>query len=194
MLLASVRDGCGLQVRFTRPEDRYAHQISVCWEGLVVPILASVEGDDEDRWPDSPALQQIQLEERPQGPVALLVGMAGTSHWSVGIEAEPSNRQMVFDIACRAREVPLRLGSAYRTLIPWIGGGPKSSLHCLASGAEGPLVCELVPMDTTSADLRGSELRLHAEIPLHLPATVRWRYRIAVRREADNAEPTDLQP
>ncbi len=85
-------------------------------------MLASEEGSDQDEWPPSPPLQQLHVEDRAGGGrVALLVGMAGQSHWSLSVEALPALRQLVFDAACRlggsADSRSGRLGSGYRAMI-----------------------------------------------------------------------------
>src|SRR6185295_18953513 len=90
-----------LAVNFEKRLDRYAHRIALVCDSETTPLAESVEGWPEDDWPPSPALQQLQMEDRPrQSPhphplpkgegedhaVALLVGMAGHSHWSLGVE------------------------------------------------------------------------------------------------------------
>ena len=55
------------------------------------PLLESIEGTATDDWPPSPPLQSLSIETLPDGRrVALLVGMAGRSHWSASIEAVAS--------------------------------------------------------------------------------------------------------
>src|SRR5436853_5119442 len=79
--------GRGLRVAFTRVKDRFAHTVWLLEGDAATPLWASVEGSDADDWPASPALQQLSIETLPDGRrVALLVGMAGTSHWSLSVE------------------------------------------------------------------------------------------------------------
>ena len=40
--------------------------------------------------------------------------MAGRSHWSASIEAVAGEAKLIFDIACRHAEKPMRLSSRYR--------------------------------------------------------------------------------
>ncbi|MBI3836572.1 MAG: hypothetical protein HY288_01385 [Planctomycetia bacterium] len=76
-------EGGGLGVRFAFRDDRYAHEISLTDGSRWIPILMSVEGSPLDDWPASPPLQSLHLDSRPGNrQLALLVGMAGHSHWS----------------------------------------------------------------------------------------------------------------
>ena len=90
--------GVGLQVRFTRVGDRFAHCIEfvVARNAIGVPLLTSVEGDNNSAWPPSATLQQLHIERRDGvgrsaetfSHVALMVGLAGRSHWSLSVEPE----------------------------------------------------------------------------------------------------------
>jgi hypothetical protein len=114
---AEALTALGLRVVFRRLADRYAHVIETVHGGEVVAIAESLEGTAEEDWPRSPALQQLHFETRPDGSrLALLVGRAGTSHWSLSVEAKPDSPLVIFDVACRVRELPVRLGSEYRLL------------------------------------------------------------------------------
>jgi hypothetical protein len=109
--------GLVLRVRFTRERDRYAHAIlAVEPSGREHLLLESVEGTADDEWPSSPPLQSLSIEELAPGRrAALLVGMAGRSHWSASIEAIPGRTALVFDIACRlgTGRAIAALGSTY---------------------------------------------------------------------------------
>src|SRR5439155_1224637 len=108
--------GSGLRVEFVWRGDRYGHMISeVGPAGVVEPLLESIEGTAADQWPASPPLQTLSVEELPgERRVALLVGMAGGSHWSASIEAVAEKGELIFDIACRHAAAPVWLGSRYR--------------------------------------------------------------------------------
>lgn len=182
MLEAVGRDGRGLRVAFIWDEDRFGHEIS-CLEGRVATVCLTAElGRDQDPWPASPALQQLSLEElQPGRPSALLLGMAGQSHWSQCVEADPATTSLTFDVACRVQRKPQWLGSRYRVhhdaaCRPMsaggiaLGGGVGLTIEPAAgsppariTGAGGPLV--IVP------DLRVQRF----------PSTVRWKYRISLR-------------
>ena len=78
-------------------------------------ILESVEGTPNQNWPPSPPLQELHLESRPDGKqLALLVGMAGNSHWSMSVEFDPAAGKALFDVACRVKREPGKLASTYR--------------------------------------------------------------------------------
>ena len=98
------------QVDFEWRSDRYHHKI--IW---AAHQLESVKGDD-DSWPSSPPLQQLSIEHIDGREVALGVGSAGTSQWSVSVE--PIDTGFQFDWACRTSEAPGFLGSSYREQAP----------------------------------------------------------------------------
>jgi len=92
--------------------DRYAHRLEWLDNGRRVVCLESLEGADHQCWPSSPALQQLNMQSKVLGePCALLLGMAGRSHWSASIEV--SGTALIFDVACRVQNMPERLGSIY---------------------------------------------------------------------------------
>jgi hypothetical protein len=167
LLEAVGQDGVGLRVEFERRGDRYAHVISrVGPGGKVRPLLESVEGLPTDDWPASPPLQSLHMQELPDGKrAALLVGMAGRSHWSASIEIAPGKAEIVFDIACRCGAGRRQLGSEYRWLIEV--ADPR--------------------FEFAAADER-TEVRRTEERVVIGPAktvetaatTVRWRYRVTV--------------
>ena len=104
MIQSLDESGHGLRVVFYRPDDqkdRFGHIIGIVTRGTATPILPSVELDGKDGWPASPPLQSLSIEQRPQGAVALAVGMSGQSHWSASVEAVSGERRLIFDIACR---------------------------------------------------------------------------------------------
>ena len=108
----------GLRLQFARSGDRFVHQ--VLWldtAGNEHLLLTTAEGDDTNPWPPSPPLQDLHLESRGGGAtVALAVGMAGRSHWSLSVEALPAG-ELRFDVACRTIDPPGPLGSSYHLVI-----------------------------------------------------------------------------
>ena len=86
--------------------DRFDHVIQLGQHRIVCQRAAA-----DSAWPESPPLQQLSIEMIDGHEVALGVGCAGTSHWSVSIE--PMERGFRFDWACRVKEVPERLGTSY---------------------------------------------------------------------------------
>ena len=115
---ATGGDGTRLRVEFTWRADRYGHVISLMKAaGQTVPLLESIEGSGDDAWPQSPPLQSLSIEKLAEGrSAALLVGMAGRSHWSASIEPALGVSGFVFDVACRHSQAPNWLGSRYRRL------------------------------------------------------------------------------
>jgi hypothetical protein len=175
---------CGaLAVEFLHCGDRYAHRLLVCTRGTWHCLAESVEGSAHDIWPPSAALQSAHIEHRSAGPVALLVGMAGRSHYSAAVAAQHHHR-LDFDLACRVAAVPSRLGSTYR-LMPAVCALPRHD-----DAADGPAamlclhehpVARIAPADDSTLlhpDRRTLQI---APVDLHavgVPATIRWRYTV----------------
>lgn len=156
-----------LRVRFFWQGDRYAHEVSVRSGDAWLPALISVEGSPEQDWPASPPFQSLHIEQRDEGrTLALLVGMAGKSHWSASIEIDDQADCLLFDVACRARGCQAgSLGSTYRA----------------AEGAVGdPLAIELGHrFGPATLESKASESRVVAEIDTDgNPQTIRWDYRL----------------
>lgn len=175
-------DGFGLRAQFVRQGDRYAHQLLVLAPGRPTPVLESVETGDDSEWPPSPPLQQLSIEQLATRWAALGVGQAGTSHWSISIEAlsEP-NPTLRFSLACRLAIRPSRLGSQYRL----IAAAPT----VLSEGH--PLEWKLPPRrllvtpdsnnGSTWVDYRDGHLTfLRGNLQVPLPATLQWGYRVAL--------------
>jgi hypothetical protein len=122
--------GVGLRIVFFRLPDRLAHVIAAVKRSgsideSVTPLLWSREGTDADLWPASPPLQSLSIERRTDSGVALLVGMAGRSHWSLSVEARSGATHVEFDAACRTGGENSWLGSSYQAADPawaWLRG------------------------------------------------------------------------
>ncbi len=158
---------CGaLRILFRKQHDRYAHAIECLVADQWLVVVTSIEGTPDDDWPPSSPLQSLHIEQRPNGPVALLVGMAGTSHWSASVEADEATQSIVFDIACRVRGEPVRLGSTYE----W--RADDDSMLALPN--------LIIDQDTARIENNGS---LTSVMPIYdvsagaVTVTVRWRYR-----------------
>jgi hypothetical protein len=153
-------------------------------------VLHSIEGDTDVDWPDSPPLQELHVEQRGGGDVALLVGRAGRSHWSasIGVAASEDGRpSLTFDVACRASSRPVLLGSAYRLAdgVRWLGktswpGGDRARwrsivlLHPADDGAWEFAVDEPSSIVAVPNCDRAAVRPVVGENAF--PATVRWRY------------------
>jgi hypothetical protein len=178
--------GYRLQVDFFKLADRYGHRLSVVLRDeagreTLVPLAESVEGTSDDPWPPSPPLQSLSIERLSERcTAALLVGMAGRSHWSASIEAKTDViGEFEFDFACRSQEMPRSLSCEYR-VYPGVEVilDPKTWLLLLRS--QNVLVC--------MKGLRGCEepeviADIHPRFRFALPVealkpgkTLRWRY------------------
>ena len=158
-------------VEFTRRGDRLAHVISRLVDGRPLPLLASIEGTADDEWPLSPPLQEIHFQSRSGVELALPVGMAGKSHWSISIELCAATGRLTFDVACRVRSVPEFLGSRYAIIQPAGGSdiqkepGWKLDIESI----DGQLARQILRSATELSITAASAIE-------QLPATVRWRY------------------
>lgn len=102
-----------LEVVFEWEGDRWRHRIA--HRGRLVAESVEGPGDGgDDRWPRSPALQEVSAGGGDR-PVLLAVGSAGRSHFSASVAADPSRPDTVLvEVACRVHERPEWLGSTYR--------------------------------------------------------------------------------
>jgi len=169
----TVLEGGGFCVIFWRQGDRFAHQVGFGHRDNPQPFLISVEGGDRDLWPPSPPLQELHLEDRPGGVrVALLVGMAGDSHWSLSCSLDAAGRRLVFEAACRFRSNPERLGSRYRLADALYEVTPTTRRLAGPFGH-----CETTADNVEPAG--GDQLEFFpSEVHTGLPATVQWRYEL----------------
>lgn len=176
------RDGRGLRVTFIWDDDRYGHEIA-CLDGRSVTVcLAAEAGREQDPWPASPALQQLSFHEvEPGRRGALLVGMAGKSHWSQSVELDADTVSLTFDVACRVQAQPQWLGSSYRTRDGvWAGPTPEGRI---ATAARVELNVEPAANSPPSRiEIAGGKLVIATDWrTLRIPSTIRWKYRIKLR-------------
>jgi hypothetical protein len=196
----SCRGPLRVRLCFVWSGDRYAHRLEVTDDGQEPSCFESLEGAPGEAWPPSPALQQLSFQPGASGgQCALLVGMAGKSHWSLSVEANESS--LVFDVACRVQQSPEWLGSSYR--VAWLGtngdvnGAGVSPSNFMVEAKQG-LFCDPSPSAATMKferltviveaeanegvvvrdDREGRLAILPAGWSGDLPATVRWRYRL----------------
>ncbi len=158
----------GLQVTFERACDRYVHRIEVQDDNGPVCVLCSTEGNSDERWPASPPIQEVHLEDRPDGSrVALCVGMSGTSHWSLSALLAADAQTATFDVACRLRDMPETLGSEYEVTDP--------------AWADRIAVTTLDDPSPTTLLRRNSQLLLSPSTVGHtMPQTQQWRYTFSI--------------
>lgn len=167
-----------LRLIVERAGDRHAHRLEVADTKAV--ILSSVEGAADEDWPASPPLQELQSAPDSIGP-ALLVGMAGRSHWSQSAELRDGPPASVhFDVACRLHAHPSWLGSTYR----------------LGDDVQATIVGDTIELSIPARNLRGVVRAIDCRLELldshllriapqvdsavKLPVTARWRYTIEI--------------
>ena len=165
-------DGVQLEVSFQKLRDRFQHTISIVRSSSTIALLSSIEGLADDDFPPSPPQQQLSIEQRGEDKVALLVGMAGKSHWSMSVETVQARNAIIFDVACRLTRKPQWLGSSYQL---------ASALQVDVANRKILLDEDSILLNALETDFRfdANHDRLVAE-PLtqggELPSTVRWRY------------------
>lgn len=171
-----------LEVTFHWSEDRYLHRIeavSKTSEGTQRrPLLTSVEGTSTIQWPASPPLQGCQLLDQSS---ILATGMAAGSHWSLALTEDSAG--LVWDVACRLKQLPARLGSAYRALVPLEQQGSEARLmldHELGNNGTCVLHVESPPESPGQLIVRPGRLEIQPTADCGPPATIRWRYRLAL--------------
>lgn len=187
--LQTTSEGDRLLVTMSRTGDRLSHRILWMVRGRSASLLAeSCEDQQESAWPSSPPYQQIDhcvLADGREGLVG--VGMAGTSHWSVAIEARENS--LWWDVACRVHRVPEFLGSVYevRDLETWQHDGAR--VVRLTSVSEGRRLVFRWDQATTEViwpdDGRFFEVRPRLD-PESFPATIRWKYGLQLEADDEN--------
>jgi hypothetical protein len=176
---AVLSAGDRLQLRFARRGDRWHHAVDFRAAGQIVWQLRSDEGTADDGWPSSPPFQSLEMHTQPDGrKFALLVGMAGASHWSASIETDPAGERFVFDMACRIKFAPTWLGSSYVTSNALGDDNFRCAIETVALGEtpddSRPIVETAGPRTVVRVvDLSGP-----------LPRTVRWKYTISAPEPA----------
>lgn len=173
--------GVGWRIVFFRAADRIAHRVELAAERGEGPVLESVEGSPDQPWPASPALQQVHFQPGANGrQLALLVGMAGRSHWSSSVELSGDGSQATFEVACRAKSPPEWLGTSYRVL------GQHAVEHCAPRVSVGPIALigePLPPAPPPQWTIGQGLVRLTVLPPAAAwPQTIAWRYVLQARR------------
>lgn len=175
IVLARVR------IDFVHRRDRYAHVLSVRVGEAWQELLTSREGEPDEVWPVSPPFQHASVQRQPgKSEIGLLLGSAGSSHWSMSVEPLASGEGFLFDVACRWGSAPARLGSEY------ICGGnalvqpPQRSVRIAYSGGECRIEALTVDGAACSAEVSTRGVALYVDTSHDIPPTVRWRYSIDV--------------
>jgi hypothetical protein len=170
----------GLRTTFVWRNDRYAHVVTLIDRMGERTLLESTEGTPDDPWPPSPAFQQLSVEGTGDQRVALLVGMSGTSHWSMSVEMSPTRRAIVFDVACRMNESVESLGSSY------LAEGYTVENSSTAVGRFGALRSAIV-LDSTLDSVTQALSRCADQLRVDcltarvtMPHTARWKYAVTL--------------
>ena len=132
-------------------------------------------------------MQELSLQPANQNapPVAMMLGRAGTAHWSASFEFQASPMRLVVDVACRISQPPGFVGSSYR-----IAAAPDDSHRFqdrieLARNGNKAVFASAEQCDASRSldDLYEFVISALSQKP---PATLRWKYIIAI--ETDDRE------
>ena len=177
-LLDAVNEhGDGLRVEFVRLGPRWGHRILGVERQQTRSLLHSIEGDETDSFPPSPALQQIDLQQLGDVTAAMLIGMAGRNHWSICVEARPATRSILWDVACRGEcEDGHFFGSSYEPFASWQGGS-ESRVIDVSNGYRYELQLPCGRVSSKLVSSQNSEQLLRIELaPDPAAVTQRWCY------------------
>jgi len=176
---AVLSAGDRLQLRFTRRGDRWEHAVEFRVAGQLVRQWHSDEGTADDGWPPSPPFQSLEMHTQPDGrKFALLVGMAGASHWSASVETDPVKQRIVFDVACRITFDPLWLGSSYLLSDAVAKDGFRCAIEAVAHG-------DMPDGSRPTVEIARPRIVVHVnDLSGSLPRTVRWKYAISAPEPA----------
>ena len=168
----------GLVAAFRFCKDRFVTTLSLLADGDATPVLRSVEGDADERWPVSPVLQELLRHDLADESFLAGIGMAGASHWSLAVTVV--EQAIEWDWACRLKDRPARLGGHYDLL----DGARYDASNFLIRGTGSWAVrCEGllggVDFQTDPACGHLSVLPNYGA-ELQFPCTVRWKYRFSI--------------
>jgi hypothetical protein len=192
----------GLRIEFFRVSDRYSHRILAegC-EELPVLLLESVEGTADNPWPPSPAFQALNIEDlnycnesTEPSTVAMLVGMSGSTHWSMSVRPlsnHDSQRELgrqpgfYFDAAGRLKSVPKVLSTRYsvgkRVRAQRSGDGVLLHFGSGRCQLDSRAVDGTIEPNGWQIVARANELRHELssdQIESQIPTTIRWGYMV----------------
>jgi len=189
--------GRGLCVEFLHDGQRFAHRLGWMDGHEISWLLQSQEGTDSQVYPPSPACQQLDFQTDTDGnQVALLIGMAGKTHWAVSIEAIANKSSLRFDVAARTPPTAdAWIGSTYESLngsvIQLIGDNPQPApLRTELAATSNAFAVLLSSISTHSlATLALDRQRLSIRAPHSTPqSTRRWQYQLTVTDESWSAK------
>lgn len=175
-----LAEEAGLRTTFVWRDDRYAHVVALVAPDGAHTLFESVEGGPDDPWPPSPALQHLSMQGQGDQRVALLVGMAGKSHWSMSVEVAASGRGIVFDVACRINESAATLGSSYLSQGHALAD-PRTATGQLDASRYALVLDPDLPPDCQSLETSTDRVRVRCLPPRStMPYTARWKYLVTL--------------
>ncbi len=190
------QNGVRLGVEFNRINDRWHHKVVVVAGEVSETLMESVEGDADEIWPPSPALQEVDLHELDAGPAILAVGMSGTSHWSGSYSVEQlddGSSAIKFDLAGRLKQQPVVeatdglavLGSCYLVNRGCVVEITDSEFEIELES--GHVRFSVVAQDSTHVNWQELEGKCLVQlaptnVSLQTPQTVRWAFNLQFRQ------------
>jgi hypothetical protein len=186
-----------LRIRLSFESDRYAHSIELADGERWITMLRTREGSPDEAWPASPPFQSVHLDiSDPDKHVALLVGMAGRSHWSASVELDGTASRATFDVACRLPAGQSgTLASTYDTSFPAEACDERHTWLLLPHDRSRGL--SLAIDDRHAVRLAAARDRLAVQVDDPSPSaarTVRWRYTIEAHHESPISPADDKSP
>lgn len=172
----------GLVATFLFRKDRFVTTLSCSTDGNLTPILRSVEGDADERWPPSPVVQELLRHDLGSDSFLAGIGRAGTSHWSLAVTVVEG--AIEWDWACRLKAKPDHLGGQYALLD---GAHYDASSSLIRGDGRGTVRCESQLGGVNfQSDTAGGRLSVLPDLgeSLRFPCTVRWKYRFSIVDEA----------
>lgn len=175
-----------LELVFSWQFDRWQHRLHTRHPdgtrgGIHLETAPSLATDDP-QWPSSPPLVEIAEMQLPQGPALLGVGLAGKSHYSLSVTAEPGGT-LLLEFACRLATPAGWLGTTY--VAREVGGAvpvliePAGLTEVSAGGArpdqpQNSRILQIIPGSTDDNGKRSSSRG----------GTVQWGYRLRIAQTA----------
>jgi hypothetical protein len=173
----STPDGWRLQVVLSWTGDRYEQRIEVGHpDGARHATWQTHEGTTDSEWPTSPPIQQLHVQETRSGSsVVLGVGMAGSSHWSMSLEADAADAVLIWDVACRCAASYGPLQSGFVQCDPSAGTAVGEPVAAVRLQPE-PLAAAGVELCRMQATPGRVVFIPHAAPQRATPGTIRWRF------------------
>lgn len=128
-------------------------------------------------------MQELSLQRVNQNapPLAMMLGSAGTAHWSASFEFEASPMRLVVDVACRISQPPAFVGSRYRIAAPVDSHRFQDPIE-LARNGNKTVIASAEKCDA-SRSLDDSHELVISPLSQKPPATLRWKYIIAIKTD-----------